>query len=237
VWSNRLSGDDDVHNDAVTPALASVRLEAALAIRRFYGWQGRRNYEGQWWWSSTAAGHVPFESLLERDALMAIDFSPDAVAVAAQPLALLWPRGTQGHKRHVPDFFVRYGNGDGHLIDVRHPDRVEDAQPQFDLTRAAAEEVGWKYDVFTGLPPSELQNLRWLSGYRHSRSAPTPEVLAQILGTFSSPTPLQLGAYRASRAAAVPRGLALAHVYHLLWVHRLHADLLQPLTKQTEVWS
>jgi hypothetical protein len=96
------------------------------------------------WWSSTVCAHVPFESLLEREYLMWADFEPDIVAIAAQPLALLWPRGTTGHKNHVPDFFVRMSNGDGRLVDVRHPDCVEDAAAQFDLTRHVCAEVGWQ---------------------------------------------------------------------------------------------
>jgi hypothetical protein len=54
----------------------------------------------------------------------------DVVGIAAQPLALLWPRNTTGHRGHVPDFSVRLGNGDGRLDDVRHPDRVEKSAAQ-----------------------------------------------------------------------------------------------------------
>jgi hypothetical protein len=48
--------------------------------------------------------HVPFESLLEREYLMSADFDPHVVAVAAQPLALLWPRGTNSQKSHARTF-------------------------------------------------------------------------------------------------------------------------------------
>jgi hypothetical protein len=130
-------------NDDVSADLALLAVERAIPIRRFFAWPGKRNYEGLWW-SSTVCAHVPFESLLEREYLMWADFEPDIVAIAAQPLALLWPRGTTGHKNHVPDFFVRMSNGDGRLVDVRHPDCVEDAAAQFDLTRHVCAEVGWQ---------------------------------------------------------------------------------------------
>lgn len=104
--------DGVIRNDDVSPDLVLLAVERAVPIRRFFAWPGKRNYEGVWW-SSTVRAHVPFESLLERQYLMWADFEPEIVAVAAQPLALLWPRGTAGHKNHVPDFFVRLSNGDG----------------------------------------------------------------------------------------------------------------------------
>jgi hypothetical protein len=34
---------------------------------------------------------VPFESLLEREAVVVFDFDPSVVEIVAQPFALLWP--------------------------------------------------------------------------------------------------------------------------------------------------
>ena len=99
-----------VRNDAASAEVASLRTEDALPIRQFYAWPGKRNYEGLWW-SSTTRRHVEFESLLEREYLLAADATVDVVAVAAQPLALLWPHGTPGERNHVPDFFVRLASG------------------------------------------------------------------------------------------------------------------------------
>jgi hypothetical protein len=64
--------DGGVRNDAVSAEVASLRTEDALPIRQFFAWPGKRNYEGVWW-SSTNRGHVDFESLLEREYLLASD--------------------------------------------------------------------------------------------------------------------------------------------------------------------
>ena len=137
-----------VRNEAVSPEVASLPTEDALPIRQFFAWPGKRNYEGLWW-SSTNRGHVAFESLLEREYLLAADAAVDVVAVAAQPLALLWPHGTPGELNHVPDFFVRLASGDGRLVDVRAPDRVEKNAAQFAMTREVCIEIGWQYEVFS----------------------------------------------------------------------------------------
>ena len=120
------------------------------------------------------------------------------VAVAAQPLALLWPHGTTGQRNHVPDFFVRLASGDGRLVDVRAPNRVTKNATQFTMTREVCDEIGWQHEVFTGLPRARSQNLRWLAGYRHDRHAPGGDTAGAIRACFSTPVTLQTGLDRAS---------------------------------------
>jgi hypothetical protein len=123
--------DGAVRNDAVSAEVASLPSVDALPIRQFYGWPGKRNY------GCLVVEHQSpawaFESLLEREYLLAADATVDIVAVAAQPLTLLWPHGAPGERNHVPDFFVRLASGDGRLVDVR---------AGVLLPRAAVPEVG-----------------------------------------------------------------------------------------------
>ena len=42
------------------------------------------------WWSSTAGAHVGFESWLERDELIRLDFDPTVTGIASQPFWLYW---------------------------------------------------------------------------------------------------------------------------------------------------
>lgn len=86
--------DGSVQNLQVSSDVGSVQLEHTTPIREFFSWPGKRNYEGLYW-SSTNRRHVEFESLLEREYLLAADNASDIVAIAAQPLALLWPRDTR----------------------------------------------------------------------------------------------------------------------------------------------
>lgn len=226
--------DDVTRNEDVSVDLALLSMERAVPIRRFFAWPGKRNYEGLWW-SDTVRGHVAFESLLEREYLMSADFDPHVVAMAAQPLALLWPRGIRGQKSHFPDFFVRLSNGDGRLVDVRHPDRVDRAAAQFDLTRQVCAEIGWQYEIFTGLDLVAEQNMRWLAGYRRDRCAPDDDTVEAIIHCFADPLPLGLGVYRVSRSTGTSKDAVLANVLHLLWRRQLSANLSAPLSLDAEV--
>jgi hypothetical protein len=225
-----------VRDEAASPDVASWPTEDALPIRRFFSWPGKRNYEGSWW-SSTTRVHVGFESLLERDYLLAADLDVEVVAIAAQPLALLWPRDTTGQRDHVPDFFVRLSNGDGRLVDVRHPDRVEKSAAQFAMTRTVCGEICWHYQVFTGLPVERSQNLRWLAGYRQDRHAPDDDTADAIRECFTTPAALQAGLRRASTSTGRPLNILMANMLHLLWRQQLCADLGSPLSMNSEVWS
>ena len=121
---------DEIRNVAVDTSLVDIAVEDAVPIREFYAWKHKRNYEG-YWFSTTTGTHLRFESLLERQFLLAADHDPTVVSISAQPLAALWPANTRTNegkqlRSHVPDFFCRYTNGDGGLIDVRRPDNTED---------------------------------------------------------------------------------------------------------------
>jgi hypothetical protein len=136
---------------------------------------------------------------------------------------------------HVPDFFLRLSNGDGRIVDVKHPAKIEAAAAQFALTREVCREIGWKYDVFTGLPPVFGQNVRWLAGYRQDRCAPQVGVAGSILAAFARPTPLCTGVECVARGSGVSEQAALANVYHPMWKQLLYADLSEPLSMQAEV--
>jgi hypothetical protein len=77
----------------VSPAvLAAVRLEDGRPVRSFPSHRGQRNYPG-WYWSATMGRRVGFESWVERDHLVALDFDAAVTAVASQPFWLLWRAG------------------------------------------------------------------------------------------------------------------------------------------------
>ena len=230
----RLAGAAHVVTRQLNAEVSEMPVERAEPIRRFYSWTGKRNYDGRWW-LSTSGRHVVFESLLERDAVMLADFTTEVIAVSAQPLAFLWPRGTEHATSHVPDFFFRLSDGGGRIVDVKPADAVTRSHTQIALTEAACTEIGWQYSVFTGIDSPVDRNVRWLSGYRHERYRPSPDVLGTVGEVFTRTAPLSEGAHRAATRCALPVATMVGHLYHCLWTHHLHADLTTPLTMSTVV--
>jgi hypothetical protein len=96
--------------------LLGTGFEHVSPVRSFGSFQGQRSFQGSWWFATTGE-HVGFESWVERDAVMLLDFDPDVVAVSSQPFCLTWA-GRLGARRHVPDFFARRADGSAVVIDV-----------------------------------------------------------------------------------------------------------------------
>jgi hypothetical protein len=163
--------------------------------------------------------HIGFESWLERDRLMMLDFSPRVRAFSAQPFWLLWSCGGK-RRRHAPDFFVRLAGGGGMVVDVRPDDRIapRDAEA-FEATAAACESAGWGYRRVGVLDPVLAANVRWLAGYRHPRCL-RGEYRARLLEVFTRPVPLLAGAEAAGDPIAV-----MPSLFHLMWTGALAADL------------
>jgi hypothetical protein len=96
----------------------TARLEDALPVRSFHWAKGASHFPGLWW-SSTTGDHVGFESWLERDHVMAMDFDPDITGIASQPFWLHWRDEAGRSRRHAPDFFARRADASGLVVGVR----------------------------------------------------------------------------------------------------------------------
>src|SRR3954451_23232896 len=63
------------------------------------------------WWSATMNGHVGYESWLERDHLMLLDYDQDAVGIASQPFLLYWTTAEGNARSHAPASLARRADG------------------------------------------------------------------------------------------------------------------------------
>ncbi|MFD7183872.1 TnsA-like heteromeric transposase endonuclease subunit [Streptomyces sp. NPDC056637] len=119
-----------------------VPFEVVQPTRRFPAFRGQGNWCG-WYWSATCDGHVGFESWLERDHLMLLDFDPLVTGIASQPFRLSWQGPVGKRLRHTPDFFARLADGTGVVIDVRPDQRIRDRDAaKFAVMHAACVSVG-----------------------------------------------------------------------------------------------
>ena len=185
--------DGTRHRESLA-ACVTERLEDALPVRSFQWAKGASHFPGSWW-SSTIGEHVGFESWLERDHVMLMDFDPGIVGIASQPFWLHWQDGDGRSRRHAPDFFARRADGGGVVVDVRPDDRIpaKDAEV-FRVTAMACGQAGWEFRRAGTIDPVVRANVRWLSRYRHRAVPP------------GAGGDRAAGGVRAGRAAAGRRG-------------------------------
>ena len=82
-------GEDGLERRLPLDESWATRFEAGLPVRRFASRKGQKHLSGLWW-SATMCRHVGFESWLERDHLMLLDFDSTVVGIASQPFRLRW---------------------------------------------------------------------------------------------------------------------------------------------------
>lgn len=222
------AGPDGLECMVGLPDALSVAFEAVSPVRSFVRYRGQRSNTGLWW-SASNGGHVGFESWLERDHLMLLDFDPTVAAIASQPFQLHYDDGIRA-RRHVPDFFARLTDGTGVVIDVRPATRVKPADAAaFAATGRACALVGWRYRLLHEPNATMTTNVRWLAGYRHPRCAPRDlQHAAEDLA--AAPMPLmEIAALLGDPLASLPV------IYHLLWRGRLRTDLTVALSATSPV--
>jgi hypothetical protein len=205
-------------------------LSQTVPWRTIRWYKGQKHYSGTYW-SATMRDHIVYESRLELARLLLADFDPSVHRILAQPFLLKAKIGGKIRK-HVPDYFLATDNGPV-VIDVK-PEYLLDkpvVAHTFAWTRCLVEERGWQYEVWSGAPSPEVENVRFLAGYRRPwlfDAALLDEVRgADVEGrTF----------------AEVVRGMdgcdpwtTRAAVLHLLWRGELKTDLSTPLSGRHEL--
>jgi len=217
------AGGGGAKQSGALEVLWSVGFERVSPVRSFGSFRGQRSFQGSWWFATTGE-HVGFESWVERDAVMLLDFDPDVIAVSSQPFCLRWVN-QPGARRHVPDFFARLADGSALVIDVR-PDELigaDDAEV-FAATQRACAAVGWGYRRAGVVDAVLAANVRWLSGFRHRRCVNALAGSELVRRVAAGPmTVTGLVALAGDRMAVLPT------LYHLLWRGVLDADLTAAL--------
>lgn len=181
-------------------------------------------------YSTTNGAMVSLESGLEHDLVRRIDRDSTVVRLVPQPFVLTWKRPAQ---RHTPDLLSVDASGVATVWDVRaHEEQDEDFLRTSHLTKAACTTVGWRYEVFAALHPTERLNLLWLQGFR--RRPPWAETFEPTLLRAAAEPGTTLGALLARDEGS---GELTSTLWHLLWCGALAIDFTDQWTKSTLVRS
>jgi hypothetical protein len=224
-----LDADGGGHRE-LPAAWPGLQPETFTPVREFR-WSKNQVHLPGLWWSVTTGSHVGYESWLERDHVMLLDFDPEVIMIAAQPFWLRWRDASGRTRKHAPDLFARRSDGSGVVIDVRPDGRIEDKDAEaFAVTKDACGLAGWDFRR-VGVPDPVLSaNVAWLVRYRHPRCGGPPGLAGLLRKCFAGPAPLMAGAAAAGDPIAV-----LPALFHLMWRQELAADLSARLTAETVV--
>ena len=188
-------------------------------------------------------GAANFESSLERDWLLSLDFDPDVRAVQVQPFSLRYQH--EGSTRqYTPDVKADYSPAAGGATVVYEVKPWEQLhadwmlyRPRFKAAIHFCRSRGWRFKVVTErqIRTALLDNAKFLRRYRN-----LPEqvlFIQQLLYTLralgtTTPQALLAAAYWAEEA----RMTALPMLWKLIATRHIAAELHTPLTMSAPIW-
>lgn len=115
-----------------------------------------------------------FESSLERDFALILEYKPDVYFYQDQPLTIEYFYNGKT-RRYTPDFFVQFRDEECKkpwLCEIKYKQELQDKfseyKPRFKAAKAYCEEEGWEFKLFTEefIRTPLLDNINFLSRYQ-----------------------------------------------------------------------
>jgi hypothetical protein len=223
-----------VGGEEVRGCLADLSLDVLRRcepVRTTGVYQRQRHMPGRWF-STTSGRFIEYESLLERDWMLLMDFDREVEWICEQPLRLRYVKDGKPAS-HVPDLLV-WRHGGPELCDVKSTDRVDDPvfRAQVDATERACAEAGIAYRVLSEPDRQLLANVRWLAGFRERPPDPDgehPRMLAIAAAGSCTIAELMSGAREPMLARPV--------LMNVLWAGDALVDVTVPIDEESAVWA
>ena len=213
----------------MTDKSARLRSDATVRFARNPAKRpGRKSCTG-WYQSIKVDDGLPYESLLERDALLVLDFDPDVAHLTVQPETFVWTEAGR-QRRYTPD--IRLEMVDGEIIyrQVKLASRLA-ADPTLNgrlpaieaecAARGARHEMWLDTDIRRQPRLSNVRRLRAAVAVLAAENLPSIRTILTLL-----PSPSTLGA---AAAALGDQAVHINVVLGLVAIGELVADLDRPL--------
>lgn len=181
---------------------------------------------------------VNFESLIERDFIVFLDFEPQVTAFTEQPFSITYPIENKAH-RYTPDFHVVCTGGRNLVCECKaavFQDKPENLV-KFAAARTWCEARGWMFLVITDTQLSSgwrIKNIKLLTQFaRHSVNTQMQEAILQVVSQAAQPH--RLGQVIWSVNPRTPQEVMIP-LLHLAYHHRVYLSLNDaPISLETQV--
>jgi len=182
---------------------------------------------------------ISFESTLERDLIVLMQFDPTVRSIEEQPLTVAWVDEDGRRRRYTPDFLIR-ADAATRLIEVKPAaileQQADELRPKFEAATRYATERGWHFEVWTEreIRTPRLANAKFLLGYRER--AADAELAEALISAVNRLNPIPV---RRLLEQAFPddsrRARGLAELWRLLATGLIAADFDRELSPATSI--
>lgn len=192
---------------------------------------------------STHARHA-FESTLERDFLLLLNFNKHVISYCTQPVKIFWCDGLKS-RYYTPDILVNYDKARPVLIEIKYRSELQEKwselKPKFKVAIAYCRQQGWRFKIITEVEVrgTALKNIKFLNGYLSlNNSNDIQDKCHKLLANIESlvrTTPENLlstiSTEKMEQAEWIPA------LWHLVATQQILVDLSKPLNLKSLIWS
>lgn len=218
----------------------NTRLDLLQSVRPLR--MSRRSLTGRI--SAQDNGRLGFESSLERDWLLCLDFDPAVTLIREQPFSILY-EFDGSERRYTPDVLAQYSapNGEGRVIVYEVKPlanlRAEFTQYKLRFKKAIAlcRENGWRFKIVTEahIRTPFLKNAHFLRKYRRSAIQELyRDQLIYSIRALGVTTPQALLAF--AYTYEEKRMGALTELWRMVASREIITNFNEPLTMSSHIW-
>lgn len=197
---------------------------------------------------SDGAESKGFESSLERDFLILLDFDITVVRFEEQPVTISYGDQEGRARTYTPDVLAFYRTDKPFsrtrvpcLFEVKYREDLKkgwkEFRPKFKAAIRYAKKRGWKFKIITEreIRSEYLDNAKFLRGYTHRFGNPQDQSRLLInLRELQETDPATL--MLATSEDVMTRAMLLPTLWYLVAKRRVGVDLTRPLTMASRIW-
>ena len=194
---------------------------------------------------SKSKGQAMFESTLERDFLMLLEFDKTVDSFEVQPIKLEWLNESEKLRSYTPDVLVYYKKGKQPptLFEVKYRSDIEKnwqvLKPKFKAAIRFCKENNWKFKLITEVEirTTYLSSVKFLLPFLHQGAANENDmmILDDKLVELKVSTPKELIASIYSdewnQASLLPT------LWYLIASKQIQIDLTSKMTMSSKIWK
>jgi TnsA endonuclease N terminal/TnsA endonuclease C terminal len=198
--------------------------------------------------SRVNANQVAFESTLERDFMLLVEFDQDVLSYKEQPVRIDYLSADGQARHYTPDILVTYRQTSTSttsrpplLVEIKYRSDLfagwRELKPKFRAARRYATEHSWIFKIITEVEirTPYLKNVKFLRQFQHRSVDPADaNLLLQKVSDLRSTDPESL--LSAICPEVHSRAQFLPTLWQLIARRAIGADLNCPLTMQSPIW-
>jgi len=194
---------------------------------------------------SKAQGQAMFESTLERDFLMLLEFDKNVDGFEVQPIKLKWLNEQGKSRSYTPDTLVYYKKQAQcpTLFEVKYRSDIKEnwkiLKPKFKAAIRFCRENGWKFKLITEveIKTTYLESVKFLLPFvrRGAENEDDMMILDDKLSQLKVTTPKNL--ISSIYSDEINQASLLPTLWYLIGSRQIQIDLASKITMSSKIWK